>query len=365
VDLYALLGVTRAASAADIGRAYRRLARRYHPGINPGDRAAEAMFRRISEAYETLVDPGRRQAYDASDTWESPKVGQASSLQFQEFDFSSEAQGAQAATFTELFAEVLHPLAAPDLGKPRPGADVQATVTVGFLDAIHGVDRQVIVVRQVACGVCGGKGQTATREARCGQCQGTGSVRWARGHMVFSKTCSACSGSGRLRAERCVACAGNGRTVRSDAVTVTVPPGIAHGDRLRVPERGHAGHNGGRNGDLYVTVRVEPHLFFRREGNDLTCQLPVAVHEAVLGAKVEVPTLEGPFKLRIPPGTQAGQRFRIAGRGVEGRNGIRGDLVVEATLVLPHAVDERSKELMREFGERNQADVRKDLNADC
>ncbi len=365
MDFYVILGLDQGASLADIKRAYRRLARRYHPGVNPGDRAAEAMFRRISEAYETLVDPGRRQAYDASGTWEPPTGGQTSSLQFQEFDFSSAAQGAQAATFTELFAEVLHPLASPDLGKPRPGADVQATVTVAFLDAIHGVDRQIIVVRQVTCSVCGGKGQTATREARCGQCQGTGSVRWARGHMVFSKTCSTCAGTGRLRAERCVGCAGNGRTVRSDAVTVTVPPGTADGDRLRVPERGHAGHNGGRNGDVYVTVRVEPHPFFRREGDDLTCQLPVAVHEAVLGTKVEVPTLDGPFRLRIPPGTQAGQRFRIAGRGVEGRYGIRGDLVVETTIVLPHPVDERSKELMREFGERNQADVRKHLRDGC
>jgi molecular chaperone DnaJ len=365
MELYLILGVDQSASVADIKRAYRRLARRYHPGVNPGDRTAEAMFRRISEAYETLVDPGRRQAYDASGTWEASTTKPAPSLQFTEFDFSSAAYGAQAATFSELFAEVLHPLLAPDLGKPRAGADVQAAVTVDFLDAIRGADRRVIVVRQVACNTCGGRGQTLTREARCGQCQGSGSVRWARGHMVFSKPCPTCEGSGHLRAQRCAACSGNGWTVRSDAVPVTILPGTVDGDRLRVPERGHAGHNGGRNGDLYVTVRVQPHPFFRREGDDLICRLPVAVHEAVLGARVEVPTLDGRLRWRIPPGTQAGQRFRIKGQGVEGRNGMRGDLVLEASVVLPASVDERSKELMREFGERNQADVRKQLSAEC
>jgi molecular chaperone DnaJ len=183
--------------------------------------------------------------------------------------------------------------------------------------------------------------------------------------MVFSKPCPTCEGSGHLRAQRCAACSGNGWTVRSDAVPVTILPGTVDGDRLRVPERGHAGHNGGRNGDLYVTVRVQPHPFFRREGDDLICRLPVAVHEAVLGARVEVPTLDGRLRWRIPPGTQAGQRFRIKGQGVEGRNGMRGDLVLEASVVLPASVDERSKELMREFGERNQADVRKQLSAEC
>jgi molecular chaperone DnaJ len=181
--------------------------------------------------------------------------------------------------------------------------------------------------------------------------------------MVFSKTCPTCAGSGGVRAHRCAACAGNGWTVRSDAVPVSVPPGTNDGDRLRVPEWGHAGHNGGRNGDLYVTVRVQPHPFFRRQGDDLTCQLPVAVHEAVLGARIDVPTLEGPLRWRVPPGTQAGQRFRIKGRGVEGRSGARGDLVLEVMLVLPAPVDERSRELMREFGERNQTDVRRHLKA--
>ena len=361
MDFYTILGLDRGASTADIKRAYRRLARRYHPGINPGDRAAEAMFARVSEAYDTLVDPGRRQIYDASGAGVPQALSPGPSLQFAEFDFSVAAHGVQAGTFTELFAEVLHPVPAPDQSRPVRGADVHASIAVDFVSAIRGATRQVIVVRQVACSACGGRGQTATFEVRCGQCQGSGSVRWARGHMVFAKTCPTCGGNGRQRAQRCGACGGHGRTVRSDGVEVPVPPGTPDGARLRVPERGHAGQRGGRPGDLYVTVQVEPHPFFRRDGDDLMCVVPVAVHEAVLGARLDVPALDGSLALRIPPGTQAGQRFRLEGQGVEGRHGSRGDLVVEVTLVLPVSVDERSKELMREFGERNSGDVRSDL----
>jgi molecular chaperone DnaJ len=161
--------------------------------------------------------------------------------------------------------------------------------------------------------------------------------------------------------QRCAACNATGRTVRGEAVAVVVPPGTVDDTRVRIPELGHAGYHGGRTGDLYVTVKVQPHPFFRREGDTLFCVVPVAVHEAVLGARIEVPTLDGPVKLRVPPGTQNGQQFRIAGRGVPGHNGGRGDLVVETRLVLPGGVDERSKELMREFGERNPIDVRQQL----
>ena len=361
MDFYAILGLDRSASTADIKRAYRRLARRYHPGINPGDRAAEAMFARVSEAYETLVDPVRRQVYDASGAGVRQPRPAGPSLQFAEFDFSVAAHGAQAGTFTELFAEVLHPVPAPEQSRPAQGADVHASIAIDFESAIRGARRQVIVVRQVACSACSGRGQTPTHEMRCGQCQGSGSIRWARGHMVFAKTCPTCGGSGRQRAQRCAACGGQGRTVRSDAAAVAIPPGTPDGARLHVPERGHAGQNGGRPGDLWVTVQVEPHPVFRREGDDLTCVVPVAVHEAVLGARIDVPALDGSLALRIPPGTQAGQRFRLEGQGVEGRQGARGDLVVEVKLVLPASVDERSKELMREFGERNSGDVRSEL----
>ena len=359
MDLYVLLGVPRGASPAEIKRAYRRLARRYHPGVNPGDRAAEAMFQRISEAYETLVDPERRERYDASGG--RPPARRESTPEFAGFDFSVSAHGAQAATFTELFADVLHPLAPGDHGRPEPGADLHATLTVPFLDALRGVQRQVVVTRQDVCAACRGSGMVTATEGRCAHCHGSGNLRWARGHMVFSKPCAVCGGSGRQRHQRCGACGAHGRVVRSDAIPVTVPPGTADGTRVLLVEQGHAGRHGGRTGDLYVTIHVTPHPLLRREGQDLHLQVPVAIHEAALGARIDVPGIEAPIRMRIPPGTRAGQRFRLAGHGIAGPTGERGDLVVEVRLVLPERLDERSRELMREFGRLNTEDVRRDL----
>jgi len=348
MDLYALLGLAPGATPADIKRAYRRLSRRYHPGINPGDRAAENLFKRISEAYETLVDPDRRRGYDAG---AAPADGAAVTFEFTGFDFSSGAHGAQAATFTELFAEVLHPMMPAGAGRPEPGADMHAALTVPFEESMHGGERQVVVTRQDICHACRGNGTIRTPEGKCGPCHGSGKVKWARGHMVFTKACAACHGSGRQRSQRCAACMGAGRQVRTEAVPVAVPPGVSDGARLRVAEMGHAGRNGGRHGDLYVTVHVPPHAVFTRQGDDLVVVQPIGVHEAVLGARVDVPSLEGPVKLRVPPGTQAGQRFRLSERGVPAPAG-RGDLFVEIRIVLPDIVDERGKELMREFGKQ-------------
>ncbi len=363
MNFYIVLGLDRDASTADIKRAYRRLARRYHPGINPGDRAAESVFRQISEAYETLVDPGKRQAYDAGSGVPPTERQVTATLQFTEFDFSARAHGSQAATFSELFAEVLNPVPQRDQAKAEDGADIHTTVTVEFVDAVRGVERQVVVVRQVLCGACNGRGQTATREARCAHCEGRGAVRWARGHMVFSKSCAACGGAGLQRAQRCATCGGHARTVRSEGVAVKVPPGTADGVRLRIAERGHAGQQGGRSGDLYVTVHVRPHPFYTMHGQNLACVVPIAVHEAVLGGAIEFPGFDGAVRLQIPAGTQSGQRLRVAGRGVADPDGKRGDLMVEIALALPASLDGRSKELMREFGERNSADVRKHLHA--
>lgn len=362
MDLYAVLGLDAGASSADIKRAYRRLARRYHPGINPGDRAAEALFLRITEAYETLTDPARRQQYDAGGKAPASSTT-TQTFEFAGFDFTMAAHGAQAATFTELFAEVLHPVGPGDSGRPETGADLHAALTVSFLESMSGVQRQVVVTRQDICQSCRGTGSVATPEGRCPHCHATGHVRWARGHMVFAKSCAACGGTGRQRHQRCGVCGAHGRVVRTEGVTVMVPPGTPDGTRLRIVDKGHAGRHGGRTGDLYVLVHVMAHPLFRREGEDLHLDLPVAVHEAVLGARIEVPSLEGPFRLTLPPGTQGGRQFRVAGRGVPTVDGGRGDLVVHARLVLPEAVDERSRELMREFGRRNSDNVRKNLSA--
>jgi molecular chaperone DnaJ len=357
MDYYAILGLAPGASVADVKRAYRRLARRYHPGINPGDRQAEVLFRQIREAYETLVDANRRQQYDAG----VPPRSDTKAFEFAGFDFSVKAYGAQAATFSELFAEALHPLPPEERGKPQPGADLHASLTLSFLEALNGVERPVMITRQVTCETCRGAGQIRIADSKCSACQGSGRIRWARGHMVFTKECSVCGGTGLERHRRCTVCAGQGRTVRSETVNVRVPAGVPDGTQLRVAERGHAGTLGARSGDLYIHVKVEPHPVLRREGDDLHMVVPVAVHEAALGARIEVPSFDGPVRLRIPPGTQAGQRLRVSGRGVPLRDGSRGDLWIEVRLTLPPILDERSKELMKEFARLHAVDVREEL----
>jgi molecular chaperone DnaJ len=361
MDLYVILGLDRAATLNDIKRAYKRLARRYHPDINPGDRMAVAQFRQIAEAYETLSDPDRRRRYDA--VGRADPAAEVVTFGFEGFDFSVSAAGTSASTFGDLFADVLHQRGSrqPD-GEPQRGADLHHSITIGFEEAMRGGERPFTVMRQEHCRTCRGTGALHVAESRCVHCHGAGDVKSARGHMVFAKPCAHCGGSGRQRQTRCPACGGQQVETRSEPLTIALPPGIADLARIRVPAKGHAGRNGGENGDLYITVHVEPHGLFRREGDDVHLTVPIAVHEAALGAKIDVPSLDGPARLRVPPGTQSGQRFRLRDRGApSARTGRRGDLVVEVRLTLPRLLDERSKELLREFGRINGEDVRGDL----
>lgn len=354
MDFYGLLGVDRGATLTEIKRAYRRLARKYHPDINPGDRAAELMFRQIVEAYETLSDPVRRREYDVRGR--TAPATESAAPEFEGFDFS--ATGAdRATTFQDLFADLWQ--AAGQRRGPVDGSDLHASVALSFEEALRGAQRTVTVTRLDGCGACGGAGRVAALEGRCGHCRGQGVVRWSRGHMLFSRACPYCGGTGEERDRPCRTCGGQGLVARTETVTVALPAGVADGMRVRVAGKGHAGRRGGRHGDLYLTVQVAPHPLFRREGDDLHLVVPVAVHEAALGAKIEIPTPDGPARLRVPPGTQSGQRFRLRGRGAPSpRTGERGDLVAEIKLVLPPWLDERSKELMREFGRLNNVNVR-------
>jgi molecular chaperone DnaJ len=218
------------------------------------------------------------------------------------------------------------------------------------------------VMRQEQCRTCDGMGVLNVADSRCLHCHGSGVIKSVRGHMVFSKSCGPCGGTGRQRQQPCATCGGQQVVMRSERVTINVPAGLGDGAQIRVPGKGHVGRNGGAVGDLYITVRVEDHPLFRREGDDLHISVPVAIHEAALGAKIEVPSLEGAARLRVPAGTQSGQRFRLRERGIPSlRGGARGDLVVEVRVVLPKVLDERSKELLKEFGEINGEDVRRDL----
>lgn len=351
MDFYILLGVERAATQSEIKRAYRRLARRYHPDLNPGDQLAAARFGEIVRAYETLSDPERRRRYDQfgyEPAAPEPATG------FAGFDFSATVHSVSQSTFGDLFEKVFR--GAPvTVRRPERGADLHASLTLGFNQALAGGRFDVTVVRQETCVQCAGAGTTPTAPAPCPTCTGTGMTRSARGHMLFTRPCMRCRGTGSLAEQNCQGCAGAGVASRSERVGVNVPPGTADGARLRVPERGNAGRFGGPPGDLYVDVSVTPHPLFRREGDDLHLVVPIAVHEAALGARIEIPGGDGPARLRVPPGTQSGQRLRLRGRGAPGRNGERGDLVVEVRVMLPRVLDERSRELLRQFGEINGA----------
>lgn len=354
MDLYVVLGVGQTASEAEIKRAYRRLARRFHPDINPGDRAAEHRFREILEAYETLVDPDRRLRYDRGVT-EPGDVRGASG--FQGFDFTTSGTD-HSGTFGDLVAEVLTERQTRRPPRAERGADLHLTVRLSFEDALRGSEQAVTVTRRDTCQRCAGRGQFRSAGA-CQTCAGSGAVRSVRGHMVFNRTCPSCGGTGHQAPRPCEGCGGLGLETRTETTVVRMPPGIAHGDRLRIGGRGHAGVRGGEAGDLYIAVEVAPHEVVRREGDDLVMTLPVAVHEAALGARVEFEALDGPVRLRIPPGTQTGQRFRVSGRGAPStRGGTRGDLVVDVRLMLPPMLDERSKELLRELGRLHGASVR-------
>lgn len=362
MDLYGILGLDRGASAGDIKRAYKRLARRFHPDINPGDRTAAEQFRQISQAYETLNDPDRRRRYDAGES-RAGVVAEAT-FGFEGFDFSATVSGTSASTFGDLFADVLQSREArSEQRAAERGADLHHTIAIGFEEAMRGGQREMTVSRQVHCRTCRGTGRLEVAESRCVHCGGLGVVKSARGHMVFSKPCGDCDGSGRQRQAMCPRCAGQQVEMRSEGLTINVPSGLADGARIRVPAKGHVGRNGGESGDLYLTVHVQPHPLFSREGDDLHLVVPVSVSEAALGARIDVPSPDSePARLRVPPGTQSGQRFRLRERGVPSpRDGRRGDLVIEVRLVLPRLLDERSKELLREFGRINNEDVRRNL----
>jgi molecular chaperone DnaJ len=357
MDLYELLGIARGATLVEIKRSYKRLARKYHPDINPGDRAAEARFKEITRAYETLTDPERRLRYDAGVL---SAASASVSFEFEGFDFSGGVGQTDAPTFGDLFAEVFSHRQEANAAEAARGADLHASVSLSFDEAMRGTRKQMTLTRRDTCQSCRGAGLLKIAEARCQRCQGNGLIRSRRGSMVFSKSCEGCGGSGRLQQTACGRCGGPGVEMRSEMITVGIPAGISDGARIRVPGKGNAGERGGRAGDLYLAVHVAPHETFVREGDDFHIVAPIGVHEAALGAKIDVPAPDGTARLRIPPGTQTGQRFHIRGRGAPSlRNGERGDLVVEVRVVLPKILDERSKELLREFGRINDEHIRR------
>jgi molecular chaperone DnaJ len=380
-DYYGTLGVDKKASDDEIRKAYRRLARKYHPDLNPGDKAAEEKFKTVQEAYDVLNEPKKRAMFDQYGFYSDsgfpqggPPPGGGPGMGFEGFDFSdfinqqggrrppSGAPGGDAGgRFSDIFSQFFGGRQSAQPQQPEKGADLEYTLNIDFWQAIRGTQVRLSISRQEACATCQGSGSAGGNVASCPECSGTGQVSQTAGAMKFNLTCTRCNGSGRLR-NVCPTCRGEGRTAHMDSVEVRLPAGVASGSRLRVAGKGNAGRMGGPAGDLYITVRVEEHAFFKRDGDTIEIKVPITVPEAVLGAKIEVPTIDGRAILKIPQGTQNGQKFRLREKGVtNSRKDARGDQIVEVVLQAPPANDERTRELLRELAEQYPPDPRSEV----
>jgi molecular chaperone DnaJ len=385
-DYYQALGVEREAGAEEIRKAYRKLARKHHPDLNPGDKAAEDRFKKVQEAYDILSDPKKKQMYDQVGFYSENGAAaggagaggagreQGPHMGFGGFDFSDTfargagsgaagarggaTSGATPGNFQDIFHQWFGRQQAEEAATQEKGADLEYGLNIDLWQAIKGTQVRLNITRQEACPVCGGTGARAGANTICPECSGSGKVNQVAGAMRFSLTCPRCEGTGRLT-NRCSNCGGDGRVSTTESVEVRIPPGAQQGSRLRVGGKGNAGTMGGPPGDLYITVRVEPHPFFRRQGDDIEISVPVRIDEAGLGAKIEVPTIDGRALLKIPQGTHNGQKFRLREKGVlNSRTNKRGDQIVDVQVLAPVVQDERTKELLREYAQLHPEDPR-------
>ena len=364
-DCYEILGVRRKARLTEIRKAFRKLARRYHPDLNPGDRRAEERFERITVAYETLADAEKRRQHDLG-LEGAPAEARASRGGAAGGESGFEEFGT--AGFADLFSEIFgHPPAGPaDPMAPRRGDDVTRTVRLGFFDALRGTTTTVEIDGEIPCPRCDGHGTVAARHRRpCQACAGTGKINHVSGLLRFASNCRSCGGEGTIGTEGCGACRGTGTQAKRESIRVSVPAGVDDGSRVRVPAKGRLGRNGGPPGDLYLHTHVEPHPFFKRIGDNIHCVVPISVPEAALGTRIEVVTIDGRASVRIPPGTESGQKFRLRGKGAPILRGSgRGDQYVEVRVATPRAADERTRQLLRELGELDPGEaMRRDLPA--
>jgi molecular chaperone DnaJ len=368
-DYYELLGVSRKATAKDVRAAFRKLARKYHPDLNPGDKAAEEKFKHLQEAYDVLSDQKKRQMYDQygfySENVPTGDYGQSRgegnvNFDFGGFDFSG--GGAGGASFRDLFSQFFGGRGGgtPLEEEAEPGSNLEYKLEIDFWDAVRGGVKKLQIARMDTCETCHGTGTTGSPQT-CPTCNGSGTIQQAAGKMRFNVPCTRCGGTGKLRIA-CRNCGGEGRVRRTEMIDVRIPAGVASGGRVRVPGKGNAGTMGATPGDLYLLVDVRPHPFFERRSNDLYTKVPVTVSEATLGAKLEVPTIDGRSIVRIPPGTNSGKSLRLREKGVpSARNGTRGDQYVEIQVIVPQPTDERVRNLMKELERVAPDDPRKDL----
>jgi molecular chaperone DnaJ len=392
-DYYGTLGVDKKAKPEVIRKAYRHLARKYHPDVNPGNKSAEEKFKEISEAYEVLSDEKKRQIFDQYGFYSDnlppggypPGYGPAGpggrpaggrdpepGFDFSGFDFSDFEPGTGAgqeerssgfgSSFRDIFSQIFtRGGREQEDDRPRKGADLEHHMHLGFWDAIRGTTVRITVARQESCPTCHGSGTTGGSPTTCSTCNGSGKVTQQSGAMRFSGPCPQCGGTGKIKPP-CPNCRGAGTIRKPETFDVRIPAGADTGSRVRVPGKGNAGVNGGPPGDLYIVTDVDTHPFFERKGDNIYVKVPVTVSEAALGSKVEVPTLDGPSTIRIPPGTQSGQKLRLREKGAPSlRRNTRGDEFVEVQVVVPKVQDERTKEILRELARLNPEDPRREM----
>jgi len=369
-DLYAVLGVKREASAEDIKKAYRKLARKHHPDVNPGNKQAEERFKEISFANDVLSDAEKRRIYDEFG-FEGLQSGFDADRARQYRDWQSRA-GAESggssggfgkySSFEDVFSDLGDLFGGGGRGRVAPGrgADLEYSLDLDLLEAIRGANPTISVRRPVVCPQCDGAGGTGAQT--CPQCEGRGQIRVGSGPIAFGRACPRCGGRGQVYSQSCPRCGGNGRVEEIDRLSVKIPAGVDEGAKIRLAGKGEPGLNGGPPGDLYIHIRLRPHPFLERRGQDLYLDLPVTVGEATLGASIPVPTPDGEVNLKIPPGSQSGQRLRLRGRGVKDtKSKAAGDLYVRLLVQVPRDGGDKARRAVEELEQCYGENPRKSL----
>lgn len=344
-DYYETLGVDKGADEKDIKKAYRRVAMKYHPDRNPDDPDADDKFKEATEAYDILMDRQKRQAYDQfGHAGVDPSMG------------GGGAGGFGGGNFSDIFGDVFGDIFGGGRGGragPQRGSDLRYTLDISLEDAVRGTTVEIRVPTLSACGTCNGSGaKKGSSPTTCGTCGGIGQVRMQQGLFQVQQTCPTCRGRGTMISDPCSSCRGQGRVEKTKTLSVKVPPGVDTGDRIRLSGEGEAGPDGGPAGDLFVQMSVKAHPIFERDGRNLYCEVPITFVDAALGGELEVPTLDGRVKLKIPAETQTGKLFRLRGKGVHPvRGGGVGDLLCRAVVETPVNLNKQQKETLREFQE--------------
>ena len=349
-DYYHILGVSKDAPQDDIKKAYRKLARKYHPDLNPGDKSSEEKFKEINEAYAVIGDPQKRAEYDRAGTTFEQFGGFE---KFRGFDFG------EAFDLGDIFGDVFGTRFGAERHYAR-GEDILMGVELTLEDAFSGVTRPITVTRTMNCDACGGSGAESWQT--CPACKGTGRVQTAKGFFKIAQTCHECGGTGKKITSVCKKCGGRGKTVYTDTTKVKIPAGVDHGSIVKLRGMGNAGAGGGPAGDLHIEISIKPHPVFKRKGDDIYVQIPVTFGEAALGAKIEVPVIDGTAMMKLPAGTQGGQRFKLSGKGfISPRSRQRGDEYVEIKIAVPKDVPEKAKEAIKTIESLYKEDPRKGM----